>query len=122
MSPLGLNFLAILFKSLSVKLLLYFNSFPRVATLLIKDPVPPITPVSNAPSVPNFNLFNKTSVAASLPSKPEISLRSVGPPSKSPIVPKFSASATKTPSAAPPAVAPAIYFKVFSFPFNVKAF
>ena len=121
-SPLGLNLLAKLFKILSPQLLEYFKALPLVATFFIAVPVPPITPVSNAPSVPNLTLFKRDLVALSFPSFKERSSNSVGPPNKSPIVPKSSTSATKTPSATPPATAPAANLAALPFLFNFKAF
>ena len=60
--------------------------------------------------------------ALSFPSFKERSSNSVGPPNKSPIVPKSSTSATKTPSATPPATAPAANLAALPFLFNCKAF
>ena len=67
-SPLGLNLLAKPFKILSPQLLEYFKKPPRVATFFMAAPVPPMTPVSKAPSVPNLTLFNMDLAALSLPS------------------------------------------------------
>ena len=110
-----------LFKSLSPNFWEYFNSFPLVATFLIKAPVPPITPVRRAPSVPNLILFNISLTACSFPPSSDSVSRAVGPPNKSPMVPKSSTSATKTPSAIPPATAPAAYFMVLPLAFNSNA-
>ena len=121
-SALGLKPDANLFKILSVKLLLYFNSFPLVANRLIRLPVPPITPVSKAPSVPNLILFNTSRVAWSLPPVEDSRSSAVGPPNKSPIVPNSSTSPTKTPSATPPVTAPAPNLKTLPFLFNAIAF
>ena len=64
-------------------------------------PAAPIAPVNNAPSTPNFNLFNNSVCGSSL----SLSI-SVGPPRKSPNVPASSTLPTKAPSATPPATAP----------------
>ena len=64
-------------------------------------PTPPITPVRRAPSVPNLILFTMDLAALSFPSAKDKSFKAVGPPNKSPRVPKSSVSATKTPSDPP---------------------
>ena len=74
-------------------------------------PVPPITPVNNAPSKPNLTLFNNSLVGSS---SVDLSIF-VGPPTKSPNVPIFSTSPTNTPSAKPPPNAPAINLFVLPF-------
>ena len=73
-------------------------------SFLTSVPVPPITPVNNAPSKPNLTLFNNSLVASS-----SVDLSTaVGPPTRSPNVPTFSTSPTNTPSAKPPPSAPPI--------------
>ena len=101
---LALNFSANLSMNRSNLLLAVF-SFPfRPVNFLIVEPIPPTTPVNMAPSVPNLTRFNK-SLTASSPSPRSIL---VGPPIKSPKLPIFSTSPTKTPSAKPPPNAPAM--------------
>ena len=99
----ALNFPAALSINRSILLLAMSNFSPRPANLLTVEPIPPMTPVNKAPSVPNLTRFNK-SLTASSPSPLVIS---VGPPIKSPKLPIFSTSPTKTPSAKPPPNAPA---------------
>ena len=99
---LALNFPATLSINLSILLLAMSNFLPRPASLITVEPIPPITPVNKAPSVPNLTLFNK-SLTASSPSPLSIL---VGPPIKSPKLPIFCTSPTKTPSATPPPKAP----------------
>ena len=103
--------------NLSIFELEYLNSFPLLANAFIVVPPPPMTPVNNAPSVPNLTLLINSlsgSYSSSL-------ANSVGPPNKSPKVPASSTSPTNTPSAKPPAVAPPINFAVFPFLFNSSA-
>ena len=97
---------------LSINLLYAFSKVPGSPVIALPVPVwflnldtvlpaAPMAPVNNAPSTPNFNLFNN-SVVGSL-----VSLSTfVGPPRKSPKVPTSSTSPTNTPSATPPATAP----------------
>ena len=118
-SPRGLKPEENLLRILSVKLLLYFKCFPLLATLPIKFPTPPMTPVSKAPSVPNLILFKTSRVASSLPPALDSLSRSVGPPNRSPMLPKSSTSPTKTPSATPPVTAPAPNLATFPFLFKV---
>ena len=88
--PMKSSNLSIFVSTASVDLFLF-------AMALIVAPTPPIKPVNNAPSVPNFTLFTKSLViSSSLPLS-----NSVGPPIKSPKVPILSTSATKAPSATP---------------------
>ena len=121
-SPLGLKPETIVFKILSPQLRLYFKCFPRCATFLMVAPTPPMTPVSKAPSVPNLTLLTMDLAALSFPSAKDKSFNAVGPPNKSPSVPKSSVLATKTPSATPPATAPAANLATLPFLFNSKAF
>ena len=82
------------------------------------EPVPPIIPVSKAPSVPNLILLTISRTAWSLPPSSDSVSRAVGPPNKSPIVPNSPTSATKIPSAIPPETAPAINLAVLPLAFN----
>ena len=76
-----------------------------------------MTPVNNAPSVPNLTLFNNSLVGSS---SVDLSI-SVGPPIRSPNVPIFSTSPTNTASATPPPNAPAINLFVLPRAFNSNA-
>ena len=112
---LALNPCAILSINLSI---LSFESVMflfRSVSLLITLPVPAITPVNNAPSVPNLTLFNKSVNGSS------VSLStSVGPPIKSPNVPICSTSPTNAASPTPPPSAPPINLFVLPLVFNSK--
>ena len=76
-----------------------------------------MSPVNKAPSVPNLTLLAKALAGSLSPST--VSCNSVGPPRKFPKVPAASTSPMKTPSIAPPVMAPAANFvalpAVFSF-------
>ena len=93
------------------------NCLFRSVNLLTNLPVPPISPVNNAPSVPNLILFNSSLVGSS---SVDLSIF-VGPPIKSPNDPIFSTSPTNTASAKPPPNAPAINLFVLPRAFNSNA-
>ena len=92
----------------SVMFLFLFVNF------LITLPVPAITPVNNAPSVPNLTLFNKSVNGSSV----SLSI-SVGPPIRSPNVPICSTSPTNVASPTPPPIAPPINLFVLPLVFKL---
>ena len=55
--PLALAVPAALSKNLSILELEYLKSLPLLDKVLIVEPTPPISPVNNAPSVPNLTLL-----------------------------------------------------------------
>ena len=97
-------------------LLLNLKFFPSVASLLeaVNKPLKPA--VNNAPSVPNFNLFNNSVCGLS----DSLSI-AVIPPTKSPRVPASSTSAIAMASATPAAPACAPNFKYLPPFFPAKA-